>query len=290
MSMNVPLLLFALTTSFTTQSLSGDQTKLVEKEAPNEETEVPTLRVALTDLSVDGVRPEVAKVINQSLLVEMRKLSRLSVIGMDEIRAMLDFEADKQTLGCDAEESCLAEITDALGADVLVIGSIARVGEQHVFGLRRIDQRSATVVERVSQVFPAGEGEEFLSAVGPAIEKLFPNRPLRAGAQRGVSVEIARRLHPPPLRPWVFWTNSGIASGGLILAGAMGILGVWARAEHQALAEKARAEVVDGARLQTQQALSETAYSIAGALGISAAVATLGAGVVYFFTDWETQE
>ena len=57
-----------------------------------------------------------------SLLAELRKLERVSVIGMDEVRAMLDIEAQKQALGCDDDEGCLAEIAGALGAPADIIG------------------------------------------------------------------------------------------------------------------------------------------------------------------------
>lgn len=279
MSLNAPLLV-----AFLMHSAAGVPPAEAPAEAPRE---LPALRLALTDLSVTGIDPQVAGVVNESLLAEMRKLARVSVIGMDEIRAMLDLEAQKQMVGCDAEESCLSEIIDALGADVLVLGSMARVGDQHIFGLRRIDQRSATVTEGVNRSFPAGEGEEFLAAIGPAVEQLFPARPLRPGVTRGVSVELAGRLHPPPLRPWVFWTASGTAGASALLAAAAAGVGALGRAEHQAIAQRSRAEVVDAASLKAQQTLSEAGLTGATALGIGAALAGLAAGVTYFFTDWE---
>ena len=79
------------------------------------------------------------------LVQEIRKLKGVSVIGMDEVRAMLDHEAQRQLAGCEADSDCLAEIAGALGADTLVVGSMARVGDEHVLALRRIEPQRAEV-------------------------------------------------------------------------------------------------------------------------------------------------
>jgi hypothetical protein len=51
------------------------------------------LRVGVASLEREGIEPRVAGVVEDSLLIELRKLARTSVIGMTEIRAMLDLEA-----------------------------------------------------------------------------------------------------------------------------------------------------------------------------------------------------
>ena len=35
---------------------------------------------------------------------------------------MLDFEAQRQAMGCDADDACLAEIAGALGVDEILTG------------------------------------------------------------------------------------------------------------------------------------------------------------------------
>ena len=67
-----------------------------------------------------------------------------------------------------------------------------------MFLVRRVDQRRAKVLGTVSKRLTAGSGEEFLAAIGPAIEELFPERELRAHTQRGVPKEVALRFYQHP--------------------------------------------------------------------------------------------
>src|SRR4051812_19568900 len=91
--------------------------------APAAPPEKKALRIGVVDVSAGNVDPLVADVVEDALLIELRKLSRASVIGWKEIRSMLDAEADKQSAGC-SDESCLSEIADAAGVDLLVVCSL----------------------------------------------------------------------------------------------------------------------------------------------------------------------
>ena len=67
-----------------------------------------TYRVAVYDLERVNIPEGMARVVTTALLAEVRKLEGASVIGMEEIREMLNFEAQRQAMGCDADESCMA--------------------------------------------------------------------------------------------------------------------------------------------------------------------------------------
>lgn len=246
------------------------------------------LRLAVYEMKVDGIDERVGRVVTDAVVAEVRKLQRVSVVSMDEVKAMLDHEAQKQLTGC-ADDSCIAEIADSLGVDGIIIGTLAKIGDDHVFGLRRIDQRAAASLGQVSQRLQAGNGEEFLAMVGPAIEQLFPEpaHALRAGQKRGVSEEVALRISPPPLPTWVFWTTTasagvlGVAAGAALTVNLVLFEQVNTR-ERQALeAPQPGKEVVD---IRAQNDLAATSTI---ALGSAAVLATAGAGVVAMFTDWD---
>lgn len=183
---------------------------------------IEILRVAVQDLKATDVDLRLVKVASDSLLIELRKLKGVSVIGMDEIRIMLEQEANKAAMGCEDEDSCLADIASAMGAEELLAGTVASVGDELVFGLRRINQEEARVVGSVSKRLKRGDGEELLAAIGPVIAELYPDRALRAGQTRGVAEEVALKLNPPPLPPWVFW--SMLATGAAVSMVAAGLL------------------------------------------------------------------
>lgn len=198
---------------------------------------------------------------------------------------MLDVEAQKQLVGCD-DDSCLSEIADSLGVDGVVVGSLARIGDEHIFGLRRIDQRQAKSLGQVTKRFVAENGEEFLAAIGPAIEELFPEHALRAGQTRGVAVEVGRRLNPPPLSPWIFYGTT--AAGSALAAGSVGALVVNLVLSQQVAERQQLATTVPqpGKDIATLRAQNDTAAIATAALAGGAAVVFIGAGIEALFTDW----
>ena len=244
------------------------------------------VRVAVYDFESQAISPNVASVASASLLAEVRKLQGVSAIGMSEIRDMLSHEAEKQMLGCEGTESCLAEIAGALGVDELVSGKLTRADTGQLFVLRRLDQRRARIAGSVTQNLVAGSGEEVLAAIGPAVEKLYPDYPLRAGTERGVAKALALRLSPPPLPTWSFW---GVSGAAVVAVGAGTVLGLLARdaqREYDNLGTQAQSATIDGAslnsvgsRAKSRALQANIAFGTAGALVLTAAVMS-------FFTDW----
>jgi hypothetical protein len=96
------------------------------------------VRVALQDVVVDGGPVRLGSVLTYALAVNLRKLDGVVVACMAEVRALIEQEGAHQLVGC-ADESCLAEIADALGADVVFSVSVARLGQENVVAARTID-------------------------------------------------------------------------------------------------------------------------------------------------------
>lgn len=245
------------------------------------------IRIAVYDLESDSVDPRVARVVTESLLFELRKLQRVSVIGFEEIRTMLDLEAEKQALGCDEAESCLAEIGDALGVDYLITGSLAEVGDDYALTFKRIDQREAKASHTFNKVFPAGDGTGFLAEIGPAVETLFPDTPLRPGETRGVDESVARRLSPPPLPAWAFWSGAGVSAA--LLAGAVvaGTFQMLSYGEYNALAKRSATEDISGALLVDTGDAAFTAEVLGWSLLGAGVVAAALTGVSFPLTDFQ---
>ena len=242
-------------------------------------------RIAVYDLTMTDVPKTWGPLVSHALTAELRKLQRTSVVSTDEIRAMLEHEANKEMLACEGGTSCLAEVADALGVDVLITGTIARVGEEHIFSLKRIDPSGQTSAQQVTKRFVAGNGEEILSAIGPAVATLFPDAPLKSGMQRGVDKEVARRLNPPPLKPWVVVTG-GVAAGACALV-AGGAAAFNAALTNDLASYKQTANpFVTRTFAEKADAVDDTALTtwIAGA---SFAVVAAATGVAALFTDFD---
>ncbi len=255
--------------------------------APASEPPAPAarslLRIAVPDLQLTDVPPRWGALIAHSLALELRKLEHTSVITDEEIRALLEHEAEKQLLGC-AQESCFSELADALGVDALVIGTVAVVGDQHVFGLKRLDPVNARVVGQVTRRFQAGNGEELLVAIGPAVEELFADVPLRSGKTRGVPKEVALRLNPPPLPPWVVVagaTTAGAAAALSATTAALNLVQADDLARYKASANPFVTATFDDKRGAVDASAIAT-WSLAG----GAVAVALATGVATLFTDF----
>ncbi len=230
------------------------------------------VRIAVNDLAVSGVSPRVAQIVAESLVFELRKLDRTTVTSFDEVRQMLSLEAEKQSLGCESNDDCLAQIADALGVDYLVTGTLAKVGDNHVFGLRLINQSAAAAEVSVNKVLVAGSGAEFLGEVGPAVEALFPTTPLRQGQTRGISAEMAKRLTPPPLSPVILWTAAGTSGALLVGSGVAAVLQNTYQRDYDAIALRAKSDVESGAALVAAGNNAQTAERVGWALLAAGAV------------------
>ncbi|MBK7862703.1 MAG: tandem-95 repeat protein [Archangiaceae bacterium] len=69
------------------------------------------------------------------------------VISASEVATLLGVERQRQLMGC-GEDSCLAEISDALGAQYLLQGAVGKVGDNYLVTVRLLDSRRSVVVGR----------------------------------------------------------------------------------------------------------------------------------------------
>lgn len=244
------------------------------------------LRVAVYTFESAGLDERVVRVTEASFLEEIRKLQRCSVISLDEVRTLLDLEAKKQLAGC-SESSCLSEIAEALGADALITGGLTQVGDTVTVSLKRVDPSQAAVVQTFTRQLTAANGEELLAVVGPGVEALFPELPLRSGQTRGVAPEVALRLNPPPLPPVVFWSLAGVTGASAVASASAGAL-LW-------VTTTTLQQTYDSAKstpVTTQQVLDQQGQVVASNVALWSLVGlTLATGVatgfVFPFTDWQ---
>ena len=124
------------------------------EEATSDSSRRRPLRIAVYAFESAGLDERVVRITEASVLEELRKLQRVSVLSLDEVKALLDLEAEKQLAGC-SESSCLSEIAEALGADALVTGGITQVGDTVSIAWKRIDPNAAAVVQTFTRQLTA---------------------------------------------------------------------------------------------------------------------------------------
>lgn len=133
---------------------------------------------------------------------EVARDPRFAVVTANEIKRAADAAATREAAGCDADQQCVAELADAMGARYVVGGRIARLGDSWVLSLQLVDTRTVKVLSRAS-------------VEAPARARLVAATPLLA---RRVLDFHDEELGGPPL-PLAAW---GLA-GGCALVAALGV-------------------------------------------------------------------
>ncbi|MBS2022441.1 MAG: PEGA domain-containing protein [Deltaproteobacteria bacterium] len=184
-------------------------------------TSVPALaagetkvKIAVLDLQERGVDKQLAASATSLVASELQKLDVFRVISREDIRNMLQFEKDKQSLGCEANEACLAEIGGALGVEYIVAGSLAKVGDTFVLSLQLNNVKTAQVDNRISENI-TGKGDQLIQAVGrnakALVSKIMKGREgwlVLTVAEEGATVKVDGQIKGvSPLRgrltlPW----------------------------------------------------------------------------------------
>lgn len=247
------------------------------------------IRVAVYDFELINVARNLGSATTEALLQEVRKLEGVSAIGMDEIREMLDFEAQRQAmgLGCEADDACFAEIAGALGVDEIITGKLTEQADGRMMVLKRIDQRRAEVLTSHTERLSMGSGEEFLLAVGPAMGKLYPKRDYRPGTTQGVPERLVLRLNPPPV-PRLVTEITGWSALGAFLAGGVSLAGAYFQNEsYQSDLVGSRREAMSGSDIAQAQSLGEGFERASYGFFVTSATLAAVYGALYAITDWE---
>jgi hypothetical protein len=84
---------------------------------------------------------------------------------------LLGLERQKELLGC-KDDSCVSQLADALGADLILGGQIGTIEQSVVFTLQLTNAKTARVDGRVVKVVPAGKNQ-IVDAVRAAVTSLM---------------------------------------------------------------------------------------------------------------------
>ncbi len=141
------------------------------------------LKVAVFDVEARGIPTEQVPVLTEVLTTHLAAGAQLEVIAGRDLAAILDYEAQKQLLGCD-DSSCFAELGGAIGADKLVVAQVGKLGDTYVVNIKMIDVRNIRIDARVSENVTGGLGKVISAierAAGVMVEATAPRPFLGVG-------------------------------------------------------------------------------------------------------------
>jgi len=127
--------------------------------------------MAVMPLVPQRIDAEITTVLDELLVTEVYDKADYKVIGASDINAMLGLDKMKSALGCD-DVSCAAELGGALGVDVLLSGTVARLGDELIITLKLIDIHKTEIKERVTLRIPDRE-TGYAAGISNAVRRLF---------------------------------------------------------------------------------------------------------------------
>ncbi len=121
--------------------------------------------------AVRGVEGAVARMLTTTLTTRLARAGAYQVMSADEAEALLGLEKLKDALGCE-DATCAAEIGGALGSDLMLTGSVGKLGSKITVSLALFDVREVKVVARAQQSRPDDE-DEYDGALQAAVDELL---------------------------------------------------------------------------------------------------------------------
>lgn len=184
MAVNAGVVLIALT-ALPAAALPAAALPAAPLPAAQPAAEAAPLRVLVLDVAGDSLSREEAGVLRDTLAAELAQRRGIEVLSSEDVRRVLDVEAQRQAAGCEGQSDCLAEIGAALGADRVVYGTVGRLGTAWVVSLSVVDPNDARAFGR--DTFQAASLEEVGRRLPESGARLFgrwrkPRQPAEKGA------------------------------------------------------------------------------------------------------------
>jgi hypothetical protein len=216
-------------------------------------------RVVVLDFKGD-VSPSEKQLIGDLIATKIDKLG-LDVLTAADVREAVNLQAQSETLGCEADSSCLAEVASAMGAKYVVFGSIGRLGKNFVINVNLFDQSNAHSAAR--ETIRAENLDVLPEKIDAGVTALVAN--------------IAPAQAPPPATPEPAMNPMMLVGGGALGVGGLATLvfGIGTVLFDGAAGEATTRSDFDGAQ-------SAGILCLAGT-GVGAAVAATG-GVILAMT------
>ncbi len=153
---------------------------------------------------------ELARSLSDYLQARISQLPGRNVMSSFEVQRLLDLEIEKQGAGCE-NDSCMAEIADALDADGVIFSRLTRLGQQWVLSVTFYDARARRATSRI--LVRAKKEEKLLSRLEQHLSVAFGEKRAR---------KTSAKL------PWLTIAGTGSLGLGLAVGALSGaVLGGW---------------------------------------------------------------
>jgi len=128
-------------------------------------------RSILLSLKGNKVDVETVNIISSLVTANLAQYEALDLVTSSDIKNMASLEAEKQSVGCSDETSCLAELAGAMDARYVIFGDVGQLGPLLILSLNLFDAREAKAVSRM--VVQTKDLEQFPNKLNMGIKKFM---------------------------------------------------------------------------------------------------------------------
>jgi len=119
--------------------------------------------IAVLGLAGSALDADTARLVEEMIVASLDSTGRFKVTSPNDLVAVLGFERQKQSLGCEESAACLAEIAGALGVEFVAAARVGKLENLTVLMLAIIDVKNAAAVARSRRTL--GSVKEFPAAI-----------------------------------------------------------------------------------------------------------------------------
>ncbi len=182
------------------------------------------LKLASPGLSLLNLDEKMGNFYTDHLGTTLKQPGAVELVTPREIASLLGMERQKQLLGCsDSSGSCVAELANALGADGVVLGDLAKIGSRFQVNLKIISANDGKTLAMFSEGAPSEEALlDVLARGGTSLRnqtlKAFGRVTSAPGAsvvpevQSGAGSPLSRKLAFIPMGLGVAAVGGGLAA------------------------------------------------------------------------------
>jgi hypothetical protein len=169
--------------------------------AADSETAAERSRLLVLDFTAsEGVNADITDVASDTYISTLKEIDRFDLATSSDVRMMIGAEQQRQLIGCD-DESCMAEIAGALGAEFLSRGRLSLLDEEIILTLELFDSGAASLENQLTEALPAD-----LSQLDDQV---------RAMTYKLLQVEDPKAWYE---RKWLWIAAGAVVVGGVVTA------------------------------------------------------------------------
>ena len=127
-------------------------------------------KIAILSVQSSSITRENLDRVSDFIAEEFEKKASGKVLFLEDIRTMLQSEGMGKLLSC-FSDTCISQICNAIGADIVIIGGIGQLGTNYLFSLKMVDVLRDKVISRTSARV-SGDAGKILDEIPTAVSNL----------------------------------------------------------------------------------------------------------------------